>query len=246
LSRTVFITGILGGIGRATAQTFHDAGWRVFGSDQRPHDPNDRVPIDRFLQADIADPQIGATLVAFMSELDRLDAVVNNAAMQIEKPLVQMTDAEWDLIMSTNVKAAFVVSRTAYQLLEESAGSIVNVASVHAHATSPGLAAYAASKGALVALTRASALEFAHAGIRVNAILPGAVDTPMLRAGLTRWSEPDAALAQLARRTPLNRVADGAEIGSAILFLADGDQSSFITGQALVADGGALARLSTE
>jgi NAD(P)-dependent dehydrogenase (short-subunit alcohol dehydrogenase family) len=246
MTRTVFITGVLGGIGRATAETFHDAGWRVLGSDRRDHDPIDEIPIDRFLQADIADPQIGATLESFLASIDRLDAVVNNAAMQIEKPLVEMSDGEWDLIMSTNVRAAFIVCRAAYRLLQQSAGAVVNVASVHAYATSPGLAAYAASKGALVALTRASALEFAHAGIRVNAILPGAVDTPMLRSGLNRWSSPEAALQRLADRTPMSRVAEGAEIGRAILFLADGNQSSFITGQALVADGGALARLSTE
>jgi NAD(P)-dependent dehydrogenase (short-subunit alcohol dehydrogenase family) len=246
LTRTVFITGVLGGIGRATADAFHEAGWQVIGSDRREPDSDDPVPIDRFLRADIADAGIGSKLEAFMADFDRLDAVVNNAAMQIEKPLIEMSDAEWELIMATNVRAAFIVSRTAYHLLERTAGAIVNVASVHAYATSPGLAAYAASKGALVALTRASALEFAPARIRVNAILPGAVDTPMLRSGLSRWSSPEAALERLAERTPMHRVASGAEIGRAILFLADSDQSSFITGQALVADGGALARLSTE
>jgi NAD(P)-dependent dehydrogenase (short-subunit alcohol dehydrogenase family) len=98
----------------------------------------------------------------------------------------------------------------------------------------------------LVALTRASALEFAPAGIRVNAILPGAVDTPMLRAGLARWESPQEGLSRLREGTPLGRIADPVEIARAILFLADGDQASFITGQALIADGGALARLSTE
>jgi NAD(P)-dependent dehydrogenase (short-subunit alcohol dehydrogenase family) len=111
------------------------------------------------------------------------------------------------------------------------------------------LAAYASSKGALVAFTRSAALEFASGGVRVNAVAPGAVDTPMLRQGLLRQSTPenlDEAMQELARRTPLRRIGSPDEIAQAILFLADNDRSSFITGQTLVIDGGALAHLSTE
>lgn len=245
MTRTVFITGVLGGIGAATAAVFREAGWRVTGMDRR--DANGQgPPTDAFLREDVTAPGVGAVLGGFLESLDRLDAIVNNAAAQIEKRLVEMTDEEWDMIMATNVRAAFIASRAAHPHLAKTSGAIVNVASVHAIATSPGLAAYAASKGALVALTRSSALEFASDGIRVNAVLPGAVDTPMLHAGLQRWQEPAAARTRLANSTPLGRIADPQEIGRTILFLADRDQSSFITGQALVADGGALARLSTE
>ena len=245
MSRTVFITGVLGGIGAATAVVFREAGWRVTGMDRRDADGYG-PPTDAFLREDVTAPGVGAVLADFLESLDGLDAIVNNAAAQIEKRLVEMTDEEWDMIMATNVRAAFIASRAAHPHLARTSGAIVNVASVHAIATSPGLAAYAASKGALVALTRSSALEFASDGIRVNAVLPGAVDTPMLQAGLGRWQEPAAARTRLANNTPLGRIADPQEIGRTILFLADRDQSSFITGQALVADGGALARLSTE
>jgi len=245
LTRTVFITGILGGIGAATAEVFRNAGWRVTGMDRRDAD-NDGPDVEAFLRADVAGEGVSEIVEDFLTSLDGLDAIVNNAAAQIEKRLVEMTDAEWDVIMATNVRAAFIVSRAAHPHLAMSSGAVVNVASVHAVATSPGLAAYAASKGALVALTRSSALEFAADGIRVNAVLPGAVDTPMLQAGLRRWPDPTAARDRLANSTPLRRIAEPTEIGRAILFLADRDQSSFITGQALVADGGALARLSTE
>ena len=245
MTRTVFITGILGGIGAATAEVFRNAGWRVTGMDRRDAD-NAGPDVEAFLRADVAEEGVSEILGDFLTSLDGLDAVVNNAAAQIEKRLVEMTDAEWDAIMATNVRAAFIVSRAAHPHLAMSSGAVVNVASVHAVATSPGLAAYAASKGALVALTRSSALEFAADGIRVNAVLPGAVDTPMLQAGLRRWPDPTAARDRLANSTPLGRIAEPTEIGRAILFLADRDQSSFITGQALVADGGALARLSTE
>jgi NAD(P)-dependent dehydrogenase (short-subunit alcohol dehydrogenase family) len=126
----------------------------------------------------------------------------------------------------------------------------VNVSSVHAVATSSNIAAYAASKGGLLALTRAMAVEWAMDNIRVNAILPGAVDTPMLRAGLNRGHLTGGTvidrLENLARKTVNGRVGLPEEIAHAIYFLADNSQSSFITGQAMIVDGGATARLSTE
>jgi len=116
--------------------------------------------------------------------------------------------------------------------------------------TSINIAAYAASKGGLLALTRAMAIEFAPDNIRVNAILPGAVDTPMLRAGLGRGhvglGNMQERLDNLARKTVNGRVGTPEEIANAIYFLADNDQSSFMTGQAMIVDGGATARLSTE
>ncbi len=127
---------------------------------------------------------------------------------------------------------------------------MVNVSSVHAIQTSANIAAYAASKGGLLALTRAMAIEFAPDNIRVNAILPGAVDTQMLRSGLGRGHVGDGNINQrlenLARKTVSGKVGLPEEIAAAIHFLADQEQSSFMTGQALVVDGGATARLSTE
>jgi NAD(P)-dependent dehydrogenase (short-subunit alcohol dehydrogenase family) len=152
--------------------------------------------------------------------------------------------------MTCNVRSVYLSVRQAYPLLKKSAGAIVNVSSVHAVATSVGIAAYAASKGALLALTRAMALEFGPEGVRANAILPGAVDTPMLHAGLARGQSSGDTTAQLVRglgkKHVMGRVGKPAEIGQTILFLADSDRSSFMTGQALIVDGGATARLSTE
>ena len=117
-------------------------------------------------------------------------------------------------------------------------------------ATSRDIAAYAASKGGLVALTRAMALELAADSIRVNAVLPGAVDTPMLHAGLARdhvaGGTVQERMSELGKRTVMGRVGRPEEIAQAILFLADGQRSSFVTGQTLIVDGGATARLSTE
>jgi NAD(P)-dependent dehydrogenase (short-subunit alcohol dehydrogenase family) len=179
-----------------------------------------------------------------------ITALVNNAAIQVCKPIVETTVEEWDTVMASNIRSVFLGVKFAYPFLV-SGGAIVNISSVHAMATSPNIAAYAASKGALLAFTRALALEFASRAIRVNAVLPGAVRTQMLLSGLSRGhlgsdTDPEDLVAQLGSKHVLQRVGNPHEIGEAILFLADSARSSFITGQALVVDGGALARLSTE
>ena len=180
----------------------------------------------------------------------KLDALVNNAAVQIAKPLVETTVDEWDAVMASNLRSVFLFVKLAHPLMKASGGAVVNVSSVHAIQTSANIAAYAASKGGLLALTRAMAIEFAPDSIRVNAILPGAVDTPMLRAGLGRGhvghGDVQERLDNLARKTVSGKVGKPEEIAHAIYFLADNEQSSFMTGQALVVDGGATARLSTE
>jgi len=164
--------------------------------------------------------------------------------------LIKTVPAEWELIMATNVRATYLLVKALYPLLKESRGAVVNVGSVHALATSKSMAAYAASKGAVLALTRSMAIEMAADGIRANAVLPGAVDTGMLREGLSRahagTGDMEERLRRLGRRHPLGRVGQPAEIAKSILFLADNAQSGFITGQSLAVDGGATAVLSTE
>lgn len=246
----VLITGVAGGIGQATAVRFHESGWFVIGVDRKAD--HGLVGVDRYIQADAAlvgEIRAALRVVANLGGNGRLDALVNNAAIQVTKPMMEMSLEEWDDIMNVNVRSAFVFTQAAHNLLKASGGSIVNVSSVHAVATSADIAAYAASKGALLALTRALAVELAHDNIRVNAILPGAVDTPMLRAGLNRGhvsGTVEEKIRALAAKTVIGRVGDTDEIARCILFLADNTQSSFMTGQAMIVDGGATARLSTE
>ena len=237
MTRVAVITGVTGGIGQACAVAFMEAGWDVagIGKAERPAG----LPGRWYEQLDLGVRSAGERLKSFFASVGQIDALVNNAALQVTKPLEETTDADWAAVLGVNAAAPFVAIREAIPYLRASGGAVVNVASVHAVATSGRVAAYAASKGALVALTRAAALELGPSGVRVNAVLPGAVDTKMLT------SDPGAR-DELAARTPLGRIGRPEEIASVVLFLADGERSSFVTGQTLVADGGVLARLASE
>ncbi len=250
-NRTVLITGAAGGIGRATVRLFAEKGWRVIGVDRAPFG-DDFPESGVFIQGDIADPQaFEKSFEQVRAVTGTLHALVNNAALQIAKPLLETTVEEWDAVMASNLRSAFLGVKFSHPLMKAAdGGAVVNVSSVHAVQTSANIAAYAASKGGLLALTRAMAIEFAGDNIRVNAILPGAVDTPMLRAGLGRGhvsgGDIHTRLENLARKTVNGRVGKPEELAHAIYFLADDEQSSFMTGQAMIVDGGATARLSTE
>jgi NAD(P)-dependent dehydrogenase (short-subunit alcohol dehydrogenase family) len=256
MTKTILITGAAGGIGRAAVSLFAQNGWRVIGVDRKPFAALSEVEgfpqNGLFIQADVARPEdMQSIFERAHAFTDSLDALVNNAALQVAKPLVETTVEEWDAVMAANLRSVFLGVKLAYPLLKAQGGAaVVNVSSVHAVQTSANIAAYAASKGGILALTRAMAIEFAPDQVRVNAILPGAVDTPMLRAGLDRGhvghGDMQERLDNLARKTVNGRVGQPAEIAHAIYFLADNEQSSFMTGQALVVDGGATARLSTE
>lgn len=249
--RTMLITGAAGGIGRATVDLFHSRGWRVIGVDRAEFGagfPKNGL----YIQADISQGEELERIFERVGAYTRtLDALVNNAALQISKPILETSVEEWDAVMASNLRSVFLGVKLSYPLLKASGGgAVVNVSSVHAIQTSANIAAYAASKGGLLALTRAMAIEFAPDEVRVNAVLPGAVNTPMLHAGLSRGHAGAGNLTErlenLARKTVNGRVGEPVEIAQAIYFLADSHESSFMTGQALVVDGGATCRLSTE
>lgn len=249
MERTVVITGVAGGIGSASAEVFADAGWRVVGVDRR--NPKGKLcGVHEFVEADISEPHVLQQMYESIGRsMGDISALVNNAAIQVCKPIMETSVEEWDAVMASNIRSVFLGVKFAYPFMVRG-GAIINVSSVHALATSVNIAAYAASKGALLAFTRALALEFADREIRVNAVLPGAVHTPMLISGLERGhlhgTDTEGLVAALGSKHVVGRVGRPHEIGQAILFLADTQRSSFVTGQALVVDGGALARLSTE
>ena len=242
MTRRAFVTGIAGGIGSAAATAFAAEGWSVAGIDVT------EVADSRFdaRVLDLRTPDAEKRLGDFLAELGNLDAVVNAAGIQNTGTALDTSDDEWDRIMDVNVRGAMWACRAALPLLRSTRGAIVNVSSVHAVATTRGAAVYAASKAALVSLTRALALEWAP-DVRVNCVLPGAIDTPMLAQGLTRdgGAMTNDPMQALAAGIPLGRVGQPDDVARAILFLADARQSSFITGQTLVVDGGVLAGLGT-
>lgn len=246
MSRTVAVTGVGRGIGRATAELFRERGWRVLGVDVVEPAPDvAEGAVDEFFAADLGNADDIDGLVARIADsAPGLDALVNNAAVQVVKGVVDTTADELERVLAVNVKAPFLLTQKLHPALSRAGGSVVNIASVHAVATSPGLAAYVTSKGAIAAFTRAAALELASDGIRVNAVLPGAVDTEMLRAGLGRMSEDE--VAAFASSHPVGRVGVPRDIGEMVAYLADGSRSAFVTGSLFVVDGGATARLSLE
>lgn len=245
-SRVAVVTGSSGGIGSATVEAFQAEGWSVVGLD-RSDPKGGKAGPDRFLRVDFARPDEVQHAVHLLSG-EAVHALVNNAALNLSSRLVDTSLDDWNMLLAVNVTASFLTTKGLLPALAAAQGAVVNVSSVHALATSVDVSAYATTKGALAALTRAAALELASHGVRVNAVLPGAVDTPMLRASIERVSpgDPEGGLRALAGRTPLGRVGAAVDVAQAIVFLADGARSGFITGQALVVDGGATTRLSTE
>ncbi|MES9904327.1 MAG: SDR family oxidoreductase [Sedimenticola sp.] len=248
-SKVAVVTGTSGAIGGAIAERLNDAGWQVIGVDVRPAADVSALTVE--VVGDVAEADTWSRVEARLTERDDgLDGLVHAAALQICAPLQEVEESEWDRLMAVNVKSVFLAGRLLRSRLAFSKGAVVGVGSIHAVATSTNIAAYAASKGALSALMRALAVEWARDGIRVNTVLPGAIDSEMLRSGLTRGHLQEGVvggrLDELASRTVLGRIGQPGEIADMVQFLLDPAVSAFVTGAEFVVDGGALARLSTE
>jgi len=242
LPRYAIVTGCSRGIGLAIVTAFKREGWLTAGVDLEEAPDGS---CDLFVRGSVSDP---ATLERLFAGLVAGDAseccLVNNAAFGTAHPFLETTAEEWDQCLATNLSPVFHFTKKLHAMLR--GGSIVNISSIHARATSIGAIAYATSKGGLSALTRALALELAERGTRVNAILPGAIETAMLRGNMDYEKDPEAALEFLRERTPLKRIGQPSEIAELALFLSDHEKAGNITGQEFVCDGGAMARLSTE
>jgi NAD(P)-dependent dehydrogenase (short-subunit alcohol dehydrogenase family) len=171
----------------------------------------------------------------------RIDVLANCAGVDepSEPPVVETSDAVWDETLAVNVTGVFQLCRAAVPVMADG-GSIVTVGSVNSLVPRPNAAAYCASKGALLMLTRTLALELAPRGIRANCVCPGVVDTPLTDLFLNRADDPAALRDEYAKSSPLQRLADPREIANCVLFLAS-DEASFVTGAPFVVDGGALA-----
>lgn len=195
-----------------------------------------------FVEADVSSRDGAEAAVAHSYDtFGRIDILVSNAGIQRYGNVVETSEEVWDEVMAVNLKSTFLMAKYCVpRILEQESGAIVVVASVQGLAAQRGVAAYSASKGGAIALTRAMAVDFAPK-IRVNCVLPGSVDTPMLRGAAAKFSDdPAAAIKRWGNMHPMGRVAEPEEIARVIAFLAS-PQSSFVTGAAIQVDGGLLS-----
>jgi NAD(P)-dependent dehydrogenase (short-subunit alcohol dehydrogenase family) len=247
--KVALITGGALGIGRATALLFARKGAAVAVVDVNESEGQAVVEtiIDKggqaiFLRGDVtraADCQLAVRQT--VEQLGKLDILFNNAGIIRRASVVETSEEEWDLVMQTNVKSVFLFSKYAIPIMAEGGGGvIINIASGWGLVGGRNAASYCASKGAVVLLTKAMALDHGAQNIRVNCICPGSTDTPMLRNEAQQLGKPEEQFLAESAQRPLQRVGRPEEIAQAALYLA-GDASSFVTGTALVVDGGGLA-----
>lgn len=244
--KVVLVTGAATGIGRATVELLAASGAKVFGIglDADAWDGTAFANGVIFREVDLRiDTHVRNAVAEAERSFGRLDGVVNAAGVYHSgKRLEDVTDEEWDATLDLNLGGIVRVCRVALPALRRSGGgSVVNIASVHAIATVPGVPAYAASKGAVLALSRQLALDYARDGIRVNALIVGSVDTRMTRPVVDAAGGPEA-LGLSYDRHAIPRIAQPAELAATIAFLLS-DAASFITGSGLTADGGMTALL---
>ena len=234
--KRVLITGAASGIGRVTAQRFYDEGATLLLCDLKPLDQTDLTTSFperlQYVAANVASAE-GLAAIEAAIENGGVDVLINNAGITKDKSALKMTESDWDAVIAVNLTAVFRLAQLAARAMKKQGrgGVILNAASVVAHYGNFGQANYVATKAGVIGMTKTLAREFGRAAIRVNAVAPGFIDTPMARA------VPEANLAVAIEHTPLNRLGQPEEIAAAYVFLAS-DDAAFITGTCLNVDGG--------
>lgn len=240
--KVVLVTGAAGGIGLSTAQRFAAEGASVVLLDRDAaalpaavaalRGEGNGETMDAVCDVGV-EQEVADAVARTMLRFGRLDVVVNNAGLMVFKPLEQLGGADWMKVLQVDLLGAFYFIKQAF-LHMRPGGAVVNLSSIHALETEPGVAPYAAAKAALLSLTRSAALEGIPKGIRVNAVLPGAIDTPML------WNNPQVKSG--AERLAAADVGKPQDVAAAVAFLAS-SEAAFIQGASLLVDGGRLCRL---
>ncbi|WP_107852287.1 SDR family NAD(P)-dependent oxidoreductase [Oceanimonas marisflavi] len=248
-SQVVLVTGGASGIGRASALAFAAEGARVVVVDmnrelgeetaaQIRHQGSEAV----FIEANVSKAiECQNVMQRTLETFGRLDVLFNNAGITRRADVVNTTEQEWDAVMNTNVKSIFLMCKYAVPIMRaQGGGAIVNTASGWGILAGKDAVSYCASKGAVVLLTKAMAIDHGPQKIRVNCVCPGDTDTNMLRDEALQLGQAEMALVEAGIDRPLKRVGTPEDIARAVLFLAS-DQASFVTGSALIVDGGGLA-----
>jgi NAD(P)-dependent dehydrogenase (short-subunit alcohol dehydrogenase family) len=243
--RTAIITGAGSGIGRASAKLFAEEGARLALVDRDAAGLQETLSLvgeAMIYVGDVGDAALAETVVGdIVGRHGRLDILMTAAGFSCGGTVLTTSPEDWDAVFRTNVGGTWLWARAAVRQMQlQKGGSIITLASQLAMAGGKGNSAYIAAKGAVVSLTRTMAVDFAADGIRVNAIAPGAIDTPMLRRSFARHANPDEVREASRNRHAMKRFGVPEEIAQAALHLA-GDASSFTTGAVMVVDGGWLA-----
>lgn len=232
--RRILVTGGASGIGRAIGERFEGEGARVALLDRTPI-----AHAKHAIRCDLLDPDgIAPAVGAAVTALGGLDGVVNCAGADLMRPLATMTQAQWARVIGTNLTAPMLVCQAALPALREAGrGTIVVIASGAGLRPLPERTAYCSAKAGVVMFCKSLSIELSAANIRVNAICPGIIDTPMWRESWEGAADPKAELAMILDRYVIKRVGQPAEIANAALFLTS-DESSYVTGTAMAVDGG--------
>ena len=244
--KVAIITGAGAGIGRASALRFAQEGARVAAVDvhadsakQVAHDICKAGGAGRAFVADVSlAAEVAGLVLDVMQAFGRIDILFNNAGIVPQGKVHQTSEEEWDRTMAINVKSMYLLCHEVVPIFDRQGGGVIlNTASATALKMVPDRAAYTASKGAVLALTRTMALDYVKHNIRVNCLCPGTVDTPSLHGRLTALGDYEKARQQFIARQPMGRLGSAEEIAEAALYLVS-DEAAFITGIALPIDGG--------
>jgi NAD(P)-dependent dehydrogenase (short-subunit alcohol dehydrogenase family) len=246
--KIALVTGGSSGIGRATAQIFAREGAKVVVADVLVEGGEETVRLIQtaggealFVKTDVAQPtEVAAMVKKAVETYSRLDCAFNNAGIEgVIQPTVEYSEAHWDRVLAINLKGVWLCMKyELQQMLTQGSGAIVNTASVAGLIGLPGFSAYVAAKHGVNGLTKTAALEYAKSGIRVNAVCPGAIRTPMFERGMR---DNPGIEEQIVTMEPIGRMAAPAEVGEAVVWLCS-DAASFVTGLPMAVDGGWVAQ----
>jgi NAD(P)-dependent dehydrogenase (short-subunit alcohol dehydrogenase family) len=244
-NRVVVVTGSSSGIGRACAIEFAKAGAKVVVADinlQGAEETVEQIRVNKgtaiAFKTDVSNPESVKQLVDFtINTYSKIDSLINNAAIQVNKTIEDTTFEEWNLQMSVNVGGVFLCSKHFLPYLRQTSGSIVNMSSVNGFFVEPMCAGYCTTKAAIIGLTKAMAIDHGHEGVRVNCICPGYIDAGLAEGYFQSQPDPAKARVEAGKLHALWRIGKPEEVGRVAVFLAS-DDASFMTGASVVVDGG--------
>jgi meso-butanediol dehydrogenase / (S,S)-butanediol dehydrogenase / diacetyl reductase len=243
IKKTAIVTGAAAGIGAGIARRFAEGGYTIAifdtngpGATRIAAELGDLTSTIA-IQGNVADEEdVRRAVETTVANFETVDVLINNAGIEVAGTVASLASAEWDRQIAVNLRGVFLMSKYSIAKMRGRGGAIVNIASVHAFVSWPDCAAYDATKSGMLGLTRAMALDHGGEAIRVNAICPGYIETPLMERWLASLPDPEQTLAELRRFHPLGRMGTPRDVAEAAFFLAS-DAASFISGTYLVVDG---------